>query len=126
MGHTTPKTLVGSKTPTALTHNTNVNGQAGAETNEPIGALLPQMAISNDDASSSQSQSLAPVVPALTSTSTLNATTAAPFDATGVSHSAAMSQMVILPEDVGVSSDILPPGLSDINGHQLDLRNTNS
>ena len=49
-----------------------------------------------------------------------------PFETTGVSHSAAMSQMVILPEDVGVSSSVLPPGLSDINGHQLDLRSHNS
>ena len=49
-----------------------------------------------------------------------------PFGSTGLSHSTAMSQMVILPDDVGVSSSILPPGLSDINGHQLDLRKTNS
>ena len=49
-----------------------------------------------------------------------------PFEATGVTHSAAMSQMVILPEDVGVSDSVLPPGLSDINGHQLDLRSHNS
>eukprot|EP00978_Attheya_sp_CCMP212_P028736 scaffold100080_cov32-Attheya_sp.AAC.1 len=60
----------------ALTHNTNTNGQAGAETNEPIGALLPQMTISIDDASSSQSQAVAPVVPASTS----NATTEAAFE----------------------------------------------
>jgi len=49
-----------------------------------------------------------------------------PFETTGVSHSAAMSQMVILPEDVGVSDSVLPPGLSDVNGQQLDLRSTNS
>uniref|UniRef100_A0A7S3V764 Oxidoreductase n=1 Tax=Chaetoceros debilis TaxID=122233 RepID=A0A7S3V764_9STRA len=49
-----------------------------------------------------------------------------PFEDTGLSHSAAMSQMVILPDDVGVSSEILPPGMSDINGHQLDLRTSNS
>ena len=48
------------------------------------------------------------------------------FETSGLSHSAAMSQMVILPEDVGVSDDILPPGMSDINGHQLDLRTQNS
>jgi NAD(P)-dependent dehydrogenase (short-subunit alcohol dehydrogenase family) len=51
---------------------------------------------------------------------------ATPFETTGVSHSAAMSQMVILPEDVGVSDSVLPEGLSDINGQQLDLRTTNS
>jgi len=49
-----------------------------------------------------------------------------PFDTCGLSHSAAMSQMVILPEDAGVSDDILPRGLSDINGQQLDLRTSNS
>lgn len=48
------------------------------------------------------------------------------FETSGLSHSAAMSQTVILPEDVGVSDDILPPGMSDINGHQLDLRTQNS
>lgn len=50
----------------------------------------------------------------------------APFETTGLSHSAAMSQMVILPEDVGISDDVLPPGMSDINGHQIDLRSRNS
>jgi NAD(P)-dependent dehydrogenase (short-subunit alcohol dehydrogenase family) len=50
----------------------------------------------------------------------------APFETTGLSHSAAMSQMVILPEDVGVNDNILPPGVSDINGQQLDLRSSNS
>jgi len=49
-----------------------------------------------------------------------------PFEGTGLSHSAAMSQMVILPDDVGVPTSVLPPGLSDINGQQLDLRTSNS
>ena len=49
-----------------------------------------------------------------------------PFDATGISHSAAMSQMAIIPEDVGIDENIMPSGLSDINGHQVDLRTTNS
>jgi hypothetical protein len=49
-----------------------------------------------------------------------------PFERTGISHSAAMSQMVVLPEDVGVPNSILPPGLTDINDQQLDLRKTNS
>jgi NAD(P)-dependent dehydrogenase (short-subunit alcohol dehydrogenase family) len=49
-----------------------------------------------------------------------------PFETSGLSHSAAMSQMVILPEDVGVSDSVLPPGLSDVNGQQLDLRTSNS
>jgi NAD(P)-dependent dehydrogenase (short-subunit alcohol dehydrogenase family) len=48
------------------------------------------------------------------------------FETTGLSHSAAMSQMVIVPEDMGVSDSVLPPGLSDVNGQQLDLRTTNS
>jgi hypothetical protein len=40
-------------------------------------------------------------------------TTAASFETTGISHSAAMSQMVLLPEDAGVSDKILPPGVTD-------------
>jgi hypothetical protein len=50
----------------------------------------------------------------------------ASFEETGLSHSAAMSQTIILPEDVGVSDDVLPPGVTDINGQQLDLRTSNS
>lgn len=50
----------------------------------------------------------------------------APFESTGLSHSTAMSQMVILPDDVGVPSSILPIGFTDINGQQIDLRKTNS
>jgi NAD(P)-dependent dehydrogenase (short-subunit alcohol dehydrogenase family) len=49
-----------------------------------------------------------------------------PFEKTGVSHSAAMSQVVLVPEDVGVSEDVLPRGAVDINGQQLDLRPVNS
>jgi len=49
-----------------------------------------------------------------------------PFESTGISHSAAMSQMAIVPEDLGVDEKIMPPGLSDINGQQLDLRSHNS
>ncbi|KAL7495764.1 hypothetical protein ACHAWT_004138 [Skeletonema menzelii] len=49
-----------------------------------------------------------------------------PFDVTGISHSAAMSQMAIIPEDVGIDEKVMPSGLSDINGHQVDLRTTNS
>jgi len=37
-----------------------------------------------------------------------------------------MSQMAIVPEDVGVDEKVMPQGLSDINGHQLDLRSHNS
>jgi NAD(P)-dependent dehydrogenase (short-subunit alcohol dehydrogenase family) len=49
-----------------------------------------------------------------------------PFESTGISHSAAMSQMTIVPEDVGVDEKVMPRGLSDINGQQLDLRSNNS
>jgi len=49
-----------------------------------------------------------------------------PFESTGLSHSAAMSQMILLPEDAGVDDSVLPPGISDVNGQQLDLRKTNS
>ncbi|EEC48246.1 predicted protein [Phaeodactylum tricornutum CCAP 1055/1] len=60
------------------------------------------------------------------STKPNNSVASTPFEATGLSHSAAMSQMVILPEDAGVSDSVLPPGVSDVNGQQLDLRTTNS
>lgn len=49
-----------------------------------------------------------------------------PFERTGVSHSTAMSQMILLPEDAGIDDSILPRGVTDINGQQLDLRKTNS
>ena len=48
------------------------------------------------------------------------------FETTGISHSAAMSQMAIVPEDVGIDEKVMPSGLVDINGQQLDLRTTNS
>ena len=37
-----------------------------------------------------------------------------------------MSLMAVVPEDVGVDAKIMPPGLSDINNQQLDLRTSNS
>jgi short-subunit dehydrogenase len=58
--------------------------------------------------------------------STQPASDKTPFESTGISHSAAMSQMAIVPEDMGVDEKVMPSGLSDINGHQLDLRKTNS
>jgi len=48
------------------------------------------------------------------------------FASTGISHSAAMSQMTLLPEDEKVDTSVLPSGLKDINGQQLDLRRHNS
>jgi NAD(P)-dependent dehydrogenase (short-subunit alcohol dehydrogenase family) len=59
-------------------------------------------------------------------TTTTTTTTTTPFETRGISHSAAMSQMVVLPDDVGINDAILPPGVTDINGQQLDLRTTNS
>jgi len=49
-----------------------------------------------------------------------------PFETSGMSHSAASSQMVLCKEDVGLDDSVLPKGLSDINNQQLDLRKTNS
>jgi hypothetical protein len=37
-----------------------------------------------------------------------------------------MSQMTLLPEDVGVDQGVFPKGLKDINGQQLDLSRHNS
>ena len=59
-------------------------------------------------------------------TSSSSGTGASHFETSGLSHSAVMSQTILLPEDAGVSDDVLPPGVTDINGHQIDLRNTNS
>jgi len=86
--------------------------------------LLPMASNGSDpveSGSSSATTSSSLVVAAASATNT-----DAPFERTGLSHSAAMSQMVILPEDVGVSDSVLPPGLSDVNGQQLDLRTSNS
>lgn len=55
-----------------------------------------------------------------------NVTTTTHFELSGITHSAAMSQMILLPEDVGVNDTILPPGVTDVNGQQIDLRTTNS
>jgi len=44
----------------------------------------------------------------------------------GISHSAKMSQMVLLPEDSGVDESVLPKNVRDVNGQQLDLRTHNS
>ena len=44
----------------------------------------------------------------------------------GVSYSTRMSQIALLPEDVGIDKEIIPEGLTDVNGQQLDLRRHNS
>jgi hypothetical protein len=44
----------------------------------------------------------------------------------GVSMSALMSQLALLPEDSGWDAATLPSGARDVNGQQLDLRSTNS
>ena len=91
--------------------------------------VLPEPTPAKDDATAQSSVAAAPTAStslvARKPNSALDETTT-PFETQGISHSAAMSQMIILPEDVGVDNNILPPGVSDINGHQLDLRTTNS
>ena len=60
-------------------------------------------------------------------TTSITSTSKNVFEKTGLSYSAAMSQMMVLPEDMGVRDNkILPPGSTDINGQQIDLRTTNS
>jgi NAD(P)-dependent dehydrogenase (short-subunit alcohol dehydrogenase family) len=98
------------------------------------GSTMPMLGNGTTTTASSSSEAK----PAASSETTMVATTvvgedtetrtstAAPFETTGLSHSAAMSQMALLPEDAGVSDAILPPGVTDINGQQLDLRKTNS
>jgi NAD(P)-dependent dehydrogenase (short-subunit alcohol dehydrogenase family) len=79
--------------------------------------------VSDDPAGSGNT----PAMDTSTSLTTAPSTsTATPFETTGMSHSAASSQMILCPEDVGLDDSVLPEGLSDINGQQLDLRKTNS
>jgi NAD(P)-dependent dehydrogenase (short-subunit alcohol dehydrogenase family) len=85
--------------------------------------LLPMTTNGIDPSQSSASASSTMVAASSTDNSSAEQV---PFETSGLSHSAAMSQMVILPEDVGVSDSVLPPGLSDVNGQQLDLRTSNS
>jgi hypothetical protein len=87
--------------------------------------------LGNDDSSAKKDReadkgSESALVVTVTDGSTPATTTTAPFETTGISHSAAMSQMVLLPEDAGVSDAVLPAGVTDINGQQLDLRKNNS
>jgi len=83
----------------------------------------PEKSVSTTETTALSTSAAAPT--SISSCST-NSTIPPPFEITGISHSTAMSQMVLLPDDVGTSATTLPPGLSDINGHQLDLRKTNS
>ena len=86
--------------------------------------------ISSDEPSLQKAEAMADVqcvdMVAKASSSSVTTSANSPFEGSGISHSAAMSQMIILPEDVGVSESVLPPGVSDINGQQLDLRTSNS
>lgn len=93
--------------PTPVAESVSVENGASSTTNGDVSCVVAS----------------AKVEPGVASTA---ATTVAPFETSGLAHSAAMSQMIILPEDAGVNADILPPGVSDINGQQLDLRATNS
>jgi len=81
------------------------------------GAEASSVLTSSSAATASTDATLVAVTSSLTST---------PFERTGMSHSAAASQMVLCPDDVGVDAAVLPPGLSDVNQQQLDLRTTNS
>jgi len=49
-----------------------------------------------------------------------------PADTAGLTRSALLSQLAVLPEDATLDRATLPAGLSDVNGQQLDLRADNS
>jgi NAD(P)-dependent dehydrogenase (short-subunit alcohol dehydrogenase family) len=84
-------------------------------------------AMEEDDDSKPPSDVLVTAISSTTTTTTSsNHLPAAPFEMSGLSHSAVLSQTILLPEDAGVSDAVLPPGVTDINGHQVDLRNSNS
>lgn len=97
-------------------------GTNGSESSTPLLPMAVDETVACDPNTLVASSSSAHEVVARTRDSS----SSAPFESTGLSHSTAMSQMIILPEDVGISDTILPPGISDINGQQLDLRTTNS
>lgn len=86
----------------------------------PSGGPVPLLAMNEDPVTNDIGSTV------VMTTVTEQHETQVPFEHTGISHSAAMSQMALLPEDVGVSDSILPTGLTDINDQQLDLRKTNS
>ena len=81
---------------------------------------------STTSARSVDSESASPIDTSTALTTTSDAIAPTPFETNGMSHSAASSQMIMCPEDVGVDDSILPEGLSDVNGQQIDLRKTNS
>ena len=101
--------------------------------------LLPEPSMeTGDDTEEHRRTSSTPAIGVMVSTVTLKDedpdydsgdavfTLPVPFETTGISRSAAMSQMVLLPEDVEVSDAELPPGATDVQGQQLDLRTVNS
>lgn len=90
---------------------------------QPVPTILPQEPIEEENEGELRSTTVAILSDNGGKSSSIIST---PFDSIGLSHSAAMSQMIILPEDAGVSDDILPRGISDINGQQVDFRATNS
>jgi len=92
-------------------------------------ASIPSGMVSEDSTASAgsvDSESASPIDTSTALTTTSDAIAPTPFETNGMSHSAASSQMIMCPEDVGVDDSILPEGLSDVNGQQIDLRKTNS
>ena len=96
-------------------------------------ALLPSMSVETvegdeekDEESDNDKSALIVAKADTKQTPEIDEAVRVPFETTGLTHSAAMSQTILLPEDAGVSDSVLPPGVTDINGQQLDLRTTNS
>jgi len=57
----------------------------------------------------------------------ITTTTQTPFETTGLCHAAAMSQMMLLPEDTNNADEAsIHVDAKDVNGQPLDLRTTNS
>jgi NAD(P)-dependent dehydrogenase (short-subunit alcohol dehydrogenase family) len=66
------------------------------------------------------------LIPATKSALAARSATGAIFETSGLSHSATMSQVVVLPEDGGDATSLVATAATDINGHPIDLRTTNS
>ena len=106
------------------------NGSMTVPRSEGHPASFESASDSGDPAATTEATTDAPVAatkePSTSLVTTPDASAPTPFETIGMSHSAASSQMILCPEDVGVDDSVLPSGLSDINGQQLDLRKTNS
>ena len=110
-----------------LEHQQEADSRNGDNNSSPMPLLMNANPGGGDDHHGDEDVSdkkPAPTNAAMVTSSSSSA--ASSFETTGISYSTAMSQMIVLPEDVGVNDNIIPPGVTDVQGQQLDLRTQNS